>query len=724
MASPLGAMIRVRNQNQTAVGVHAPGSRAIWLLFLASFLALYFELVVIRYLATEIRSFAYLKNLPLVASFLGIGLGMILGRPPRTLKRLFPLLAAALFLVTANAPALALTHLPFPNVDYFVWGTFGNVGTPLVLAARYFGVLLSLLAAVVAFFVVLGGFVGEQLSRLRPLPGYGLNLLGSLAGIAGFTLLGIAGLPPSVWILIGFVAALPFFYRQRLTLLVFALVVVGIGSPGANTFWSPYYRIDLGELPRPPGWPQASAYKVIVNHDYHQRMLDLSAEFLAGHAEAEPNRSAISTYELPYWLVEQPEEVLVVGAGTGNDVAAALRHAAGHVDAVEIDPVILDLGRRYHPERPYASPRVTLHVNDARAFFRNSARRYDLIVFGYLDSHTLLSGFSALRLDNYVYTLESLQEARQLLREGGTFVLSFAGHTSFVSERLAAMLTEVFGREPVAYYTRYDGGGVVFVQGKGRDRKLPVRYPDIGRALLWRRQELALATDDWPFLYLSGRTIPISLLALLGFVLYGAKVVLRRSLKLTRVAYLEYLHLFFLGAGFLLLETRGVTELSLLFGSTWLVNALVIGAFLFMGLLANTLVMVRPVSRPLAYGALFALLLFGMVFPYSMLNSLSPAAKWLAAAGLVGLPVFFSGLIFSQSFRAVANPAHALGMNLLGAMVGGVLENAVMLGGIRLLGALAILVYGISALLMGEKRREMVISIFGPLRLRRGQAPG
>lgn len=108
-----------------------------------------------------------------------------------------------------------------------------------------------------------------------------------------------------------------------------------------------------------------------------------------------------------------------MGAGTGNDVASALRHGATHVDAVEIDPLILRLGKRFHPEHPYDSPRVTVHVDDARAFFKKTKRKYDLIVFGYLDSHTMLTSFSSVRLDNYVYTLESLREARGLLREAG-----------------------------------------------------------------------------------------------------------------------------------------------------------------------------------------------------------------------------------------------------------------------------------------------------------------
>src|SRR5215813_2268195 len=92
------------------------------MLFLASFLALYFELVVIRYLSTEIRIFAYVKNLALVASFFGIGLGMILGRSPKAVRQFFPFCTALLFLIIAFAPVLQLTHLPVPGNQYEMWG--------------------------------------------------------------------------------------------------------------------------------------------------------------------------------------------------------------------------------------------------------------------------------------------------------------------------------------------------------------------------------------------------------------------------------------------------------------------------------------------------------------------------------------------------------------------------------------------------------------------------
>src|SRR6202023_241732 len=177
---------------------------------------------------------------------------------------------------------------------------------------------------------------------------------------------------------------------------------------------------------------------------------------------------------------------------------------------------------------------------------------------------------------------------------------------------------------------------------------------------------------------------------------------LRRNVSLRGLTAPQDLHLFFLGAGFLLLETKGVTELSLLFGSTWVVNAVVIAAFLSMGLLANTVVMFRPVSRRLAYSGLFSVLVFAMFMPYTLFGALSTAGKVLAAGTLVGLPVFFSGLVFSRTFRDVAHPAQGLGVHLLGAVVGGALENLVMIGGTPILGVLAIVLYAISAVLIAR----------------------
>src|SRR5581483_1645637 len=131
-------------------------------------------------------------------------------------------------------------------------------------------------------------------------------------------------------------------------------------------------------------------------------------------------------YNLPYRFYPHPQSVLIAGAGMGNDAAAALRNGSGHVTAVEIDPLIYRNGKELHPEHPYRSDRVSVYVDDARAFIQKTRQKYDLIVYSILDSHTTSSHYTNIRLDNYVYTVESMRRTRELLKPNGIFVMSFS----------------------------------------------------------------------------------------------------------------------------------------------------------------------------------------------------------------------------------------------------------------------------------------------------------
>jgi len=675
-------------------------------LFLASFAALYFEMVVIRYLSTEIRIFAYLKNLALLACFFGIGYGMVVEKFPGRLKRLFPFITVGLFLLIAFAQFLHLTNLPIPADDYRL---YTNQPIPphsnlIVLVLWYISMLAIYLTAVpgimylvLAFFAVLGRLVGENLKQLPPLQGYGTNLAGSLLGVLAFTLLSFSEMSPAVWVAIGFVAMVPFFWQERWTLFAFGIVLCALSIPASHTYWSPYYRVTIDPEPPPQGWPVPAAFDIEVNHDFHQTIVNLSPEFVARFPAVEPNLIAKGRFDFPYRFVSNPGRVLIVGAGTGNDVAAALRHGATHIDAVEIDPEILRLGREYHPEHPYDSPKVSAFVDDARAYLQKTHEKYDLILFAALDSHTLLTAMSSIRLDDYVYTLESFTQARKLLSENGTMVVEFGSGRTFLSDRIFATLTRAFGVEPLAFYRDYPIPGIVCIEGAGAKSQAISGVTEISKELSAHRAGAILATDHWPFLYLETRKIPFAVWSVLLLFFYLAVSMMNRQVSLADIANREGSHLFLLGAGFMLLETKGVTELSLLFGSTWIVNAVVITAFLTMGLIANAFIMFRPVSRITSYACLLSVLLASLFVPYSLLEGLLPATKVILAGVLAGLPVFFSGLIFSRSFKEVDQPAKALGINLLGTVLGGVLENLVMVGGTQILGMIAIVLYALSA---------------------------
>jgi hypothetical protein len=671
--------------------------------FLVSMAALYFELLLIRYIGTEIRIFAYLKNIVLIAGFCGIGVGMVLAHVPVWLKRWFPILFAGIFLVARFSEFLHLTHIGFASSDEYVWG-MKAAWSPFLTIIAFVAGLAAMFSAMLFFFVFLGCLVGKEIKVCRQLPGYSANLAGSLAGMLLFTVLSFYQTGPAVWILIGCLLLTPFLYRQRLLLIVFAAVILISAVPQHGVTWSPYYRIAFFAVTPPPGWSTPPAYELDVNHDYHQKIVDLSAEFTGHYPDCQPNKDASLWYDLPYKMIDKPGEVLVVGAGTGNDVAAALRHGATHVDAVEIDPVIAELGRRYHPEHPYESTKVTVIVNDARAFFNRSHKKYDVIVYGHLDSHTLLSSFSSLRLDNYVYTVESFRHSKDLLREGGTIFVAFASGTSFVTGRQFATMTHAFGSAPRAFFTGYDSAGVLFIHGKAHDVAVPDGTQDITQALMSSSSTMPVTTDAWPFLYLPYRKIPLWTLLGLVVVWLCVKKTVRNTIGFGVIREKQNAHFFLLGAGFLLLETNAVSRLALLFGSTWLVNAIVISAFLLMALAANMLILKVKISRSLSYACLAIALIASAIVPYDQLSS-----SWTASLGaglLIALPVFFSGLIFSTGLKDVESPSTTLGVNILGAVLGGLLENLAMIGGTPFIAILALILYAGSALMLKRATTE------------------
>jgi spermidine synthase len=671
-------------------------------LFLASFVALYFELVIIRYLSTELRVFAYLKNMPLIASFLGIGIGMILGARTLEMREKLPGLMTFFFLIMWTVARLGKHQFGLPTPSYMTFGSW-RTGSPEEIFA-YCVFVTTFLYLVVRMFIPLGGLVGEQLSQISsPLRAYSLNLAGSVAGIGVFTALSFLGTGPGVWLAVGFMALLAMLPKQVLPALLFLGISAFASLSTKDDYWSPYYHIALSQASRPAPDAPAGAYEVSVNHDYHQRMMNLSQGFLDKYPSFEPNRTARQSYELPYRLKPSPQDVLIVGAGTGNDVAAALRNGARRVDAVEIDPTILALGRRLHPEHPYDSENVHVYNDDARAFFKRATSKYDLIVFAYLDSHTMFSSFSSMRLDNFVYTRESFAEAHNLLKPDGALILAFAGSQSFVTVRLLHGLADVFGQRPRVFETGYDTSGMVFVAGNAIGAGSVKDYPELSDYLA--KFDYESATDNWPFLYLERHTVPWPIWSILLLLVVGSIYALRilfpgRSLTSTSTN----LHFFMLGAGFLLLETKAVTQLSLLCGSTWMVNSVVIAAFLCMALAANALVAAYPVSYKLAYSGLFISLVIAGLFPLAALNAFPLVTKMFTGGLITALPVFFSGMIFSRSMSEADGSAQALGVNLLGAVVGGALENVVMIGGSTVLAPLAAFLYVASALTVIPRR--------------------
>jgi hypothetical protein len=210
--------------------------------------------------------------------------------------------------------------------------------------------------------------------------------------------------------------------------------------------------------------------------------------------------------------------------------------------------------------------------------------------------------------------------------------------------------------------------------------------------------------DDRPFPYLRTPSIPGRyLLVLLGILLASALAVRAAGTGTRRLR--PYVDLAFLGAAFLLLETRGVTRFALLFGTTWLVNALVFAGVLVGVLLAVEITrrLPRPPSRPVAYALLAASLAVTAFVPNQTLLALPVPARLVAAVAVTFAPIIAANIVFAARFAGTPDATAAFAANLLGAMVGGCLEYlALLIGYPTLVGVAAALYLG--AFLTGPRR--------------------
>jgi hypothetical protein len=207
-----------------------------------------------------------------------------------------------------------------------------------------------------------------------------------------------------------------------------------------------------------------------------------------------------------------------------------------------------------------------------------------------------------------------------------------------------------------------------------------------------------LASDDWPFLYLRDAMIPalnIREMILLG-VLSLAILLVFSPVKRVR----PNGRMFFLGAGFMLLETKGVVHLALLFGSTWFVNSVVFFAILVMILCSNSYVrLVNPQVLWPYYALLVGTLAVNIIVPMSRFLSLPGWQKVAVSCAVVFIPIFFAGIVFSAVFRDSRNPDVDFGSNIAGAVLGGLSENFSLIFGFNYLLAIAIGFYLLSAVL-------------------------
>jgi len=714
-------------------------------LFLISFLILFFELAAIRWFGSNVIFLTFFTNLVLMACFLGMSVGLLsAGRRQNLINWVLPLALLAMGLAVATlGTSRRLKNLLIdvggqnsPQQVFFGTGTFtapnpSQFVVPIEVVAAIFFVLISLTL------IGLGQVMGRAFDAIpNRVVAYSVDILGSLTGIVIFGLMSLLRTPPVLWFGIGTVIVLRFLPRLTWSQAACAIALVGgIGLRDSRegswraTIWSPYYKI----------YYDAKNASLTTNNIGHQTMVSVGESGAA--------------YMLPHLLNRDAGNapfgrVLIIGAGSGNDVAAALKGRVGHVDAVEIEPVLNETGRRDHPNQPYSDPRVSIHLDDGRSFIRRSDQTYDMINYALVDSLVLHSGYSSLRLESFLFTEQAFTDISAHLADDGVFVMCNYFRQGWIVGRLVEMARKVFGAEPIVIPLPYmpsitaadslaNDKFTFIIAGKPGSKSLesirmrlqedkffwvsdrpqdnesingyapmppevagvPAKnWQKIGAASVETSGIGPLPTDDWPFLYLRAAAIPglnwrgMALVAALSLVILFSFAPVRTVRPNARM--------FFLGAGFMLLETKGVVHMALLFGSTWVVNSIVFFAILVMILLSNLFVLaLKPRVLWPHYLFLTAALLVNAIFPMSYFLNLPGAAKVIASCAVVFVPIFFAGVIFATTFGESRHPDVDFGSNIAGVILGGLTENLSLMLGFDHLLLIAVAFYFLSAIL-------------------------
>jgi SAM-dependent methyltransferase len=727
-------------------------------LFFVSAIILFLELALIRWFSAHILYLTFFTNVILLGSFLGLSLGCLSANRNFSLLRWAPIIfvislsfgllthvfSGSLQTVVNVGNAAESPQVVFFGTEYFFRRDIAQVAVPMEVFCGVFFFLSALMM------LGLGQEMGKAFNSIgNRLHAYMSNIGGSIAGIVAFGACSYWQLGPFWWFALVVSGVGYYLVSKRLMedskLSLMLLVVVPIlgsllpgmyskNAQGRTHAWSPYYLVEH----------DVASKAVSVNNISHQQMIGVG-QTGTGHPYAFPYLLQRDAGGLPF------RDVLIIGSGTGNDVSRALQWGAQRVDAVDIDPVILGIGKKYHPDRPYQDPRVHIYQNDGRNFLRTANRKYDLIVYALVDSLVLHSSANNVRLESFLFTKEAFQDARRLLKEDGVFAMYNYFRQGWIVGRLSEMLTTVFGAVPLVFtlpstdvvkptskggFTLIIAGGTEHIARAfvhGRLYSLPVSPPPgpesddgfltntrgdgaihLNPAEVIQPKEVFLASDDWPFLYLERPMIPT--LNIRGILVMTAVSLLLLVLFLRGA---ERSHgnlgargqMFFLGAGFMLIETKSVVQMSLLFGSTWAVNSVVFLMILAMILAANALVLrLKPHKELPYYVFLFATLALNAVIPLNYFLSMSHLVGGICSGLLVFSPVLFAGIIFSASFKDTREPEIALGANIAGAMAGGLAEYSSTLLGFQYLVLVTIGFYFLSLVLASCHPKRLLLS--------------
>jgi len=674
-------------------------------IILATALSLFLELSIIRIQSSYLHFFSFLKNISLISCFLGLGIGYaIKTRTLTSLNWVFPLIAVQILILYFFSQTPISTVLINPIAEQFTMGIDTARSISHLFIIYFFILFIFILNALC--FIPLGNLISFLMSKINTLESYSYNLLGSLIGIVLFIIFSFLSTTPMVWIIFSMILFI-FIIKEHLKefkfsiLIVFFLsIILSLNIKGhKETIYSPYQNISIKEIKSP-----INPIIIQTGHVFYQAILNLSDELLftreneVGDIRIMGDRinktHEKEFYNLPYSIKKnKPEKILIVGSGAGNDVASANRFNIKNITAVEIDPIILDLGKRYHPENPYNFENVETEVNDARNYISDTNNKFDAIVYALLDSQTNLSSKGGIRLDSYVYTVEAFQEAKNKLNKNGYIYLSFFVQEKLLGYKIYKMLETAFNKKPLVLKSKANDRYIFLASENFDDFNFDhLQFFKINKEFEESTYKVDLSTDDWPFLYMPKKIYPLTYLSIVLTLLLSSVFFVNKFFKINKKNF--SLSCFFLGAGFMLIETKSITEIAKYYGSTWLVTSFVIITILIMAFIANLMIIKKiNITSKQIYSLLIGSIILGYYLFIKNYIFIDKDFLYLIVPILLSLPLLFSGLAFSNELKKINSVPKALSSNILGAMFGGFLEYNSMYFGLSSLYLLACLIY-------------------------------
>jgi len=687
-------------------------------LFLLSSVAALLIFTLLRVLSCEVGILAYLQNYVYACALFGLGVGCLDSR----LGRIRAAESSWFFAFLAMLAALSVVHLTGQDLGALKDGSTYFLYPPhprnYLLYELFVTLLLFFILALVArCFVPLGSAIGAALSGMSVDRGLAWLWAGTILGLGAYFCCLSTMSPPVVLVGLLGAAFLLLCGGGVLNMAAFAVAVgcalsfdvvvepgaAAIDSPASErayrpyfqSFWAPEGHIVTRAL---VAGQELVGFTVFINRVPHELVIDTrldDRQCLAVGTTNDSLKGYTSKYfKTPFLVVRKPEHVLILAGGSGNEAAEALRAGAADIDAVDARPWMFRLGEQ-HPLRPFQSPRVHRILRNPRQFLREPGKKYDLIVFGSLESESLFSPFGLLRPDNFTYTTESFLDARDRLNPRGYTALSFRPFRQWYVLKLVRNLKEGYGsldaivRLPFRSYMFAGREQNPLLSTLLLESFVPQQLENV-EMLMEESSEVPATVDDWPFLFLAAPGLPRTYLFCL-LLMIAAMLIQLRGLMRTDTAGdtasvpappfqfdWRSLRMLILGAAFMAAAGKTVMTLGFNYGTGWqtaVIAAMLVSGCAFLPALFGD----RGIRWPAWLVWIFVFLAYAgdYCFNYEAVVSIaSPMLRCLAAGALPLLPPLFVAAALERSIHEATDQRTMLGMLFIGMVAGLILEHA------------------------------------------------